>query len=79
MCFRAAADGAPPSPSVRPGLLTLKSCDVSPDPCGVSREAEDEDLTVQVDLFEDALKEDEELMENHQQVFSSLRTKVRLT
>lgn len=51
----------------------------------VSRETEDKDLNIQCDVFEDSLTEDEEEMErlyggidmsSHQQVFSSLFTKV---
>lgn len=54
----------------------------------VSREAEDEDLNIQCDTFEDSLTEDQEEMErlyggidmsSHQQVFTSLFTKVRST
>lgn len=51
----------------------------------VSRETEDKDLNIQCDVLEDSLTEDEEEMErlyggidmsSHQQVFTSLFTKV---
>lgn len=66
----------------------IKSCDASSDLCAIFREAGDEDLNVQCDAFEDALREDEEGMErlfgggdtnSHQQLFSSLCTKVMFT
>lgn len=54
----------------------------------LSRETEDHDLNIQCDAFEDSLTEDEEEMEklyggidmsSHQQVFTSLLTKVAST
>ena len=57
----------------------------SPLSLSVSRETQDEDLNIQCDAFEDSLTEDEEEMErlygginmsSHQQVFTSLFTKV---